>query len=122
MSNKIYRALAAQGQVRALAITATEMVEEARKRHDTWPTTTAALGRCLMAVAMLGVTLKNDETITLRIQGDGPMGTVIAQSRANGTARGYVQEPHTHLPSKQPGKLDVGSGVGKGFLHLTRLE
>lgn len=120
MSNRIIRALAAQGQVRALAITATELVEEARQRHDTWPTTTAALGRTLMAVAMLGVTLKNDENITLRIQGDGPMGTVIAQSRANGTVRGYVQEPHTHVPPKHPGKLDVGSAVGKGFIHITR--
>lgn len=120
MSNRIIRALAAQGQVRALAITGTELVEEARRRHDTWPTSTAALGRSLMAVSMLGVTLKNDENITLRIQGDGPLGTVIAQSRADGTVKGYVQEPHTDIPPKHPGKLDVGGAVGKGFIHITR--
>ncbi len=120
MSNQLVRAMAAGGQVRALAITATAMVEEARSRHNTWPTATAALGRSLMAAALLGATLKNDETVTLRIFGDGPLGGIIAQAGADGCVRGYVQEPHTDLPPKAPGKLDVGKAVGQGHLYLTK--
>lgn len=120
MSNQLIQAIAANGQLRALAITATEMVEEARLRHQTLPTATAALGRCLMAAALLGATLKNEETVTLRVIGDGPLGGIIAQSGAGGWVRGYVQEPYTDLPPKEPGKLDVGKAVGKGHLYITK--
>lgn len=120
MQNRLVRAIAAGGQIRALALTATEVVEEARRRHDTWPTATAALGRSLMAVALLGATLKNDETVTLRIFGDGPLGGIITQADASGNLRGYVQEPHVDLPPKGPGKLDVGRAVGQGHLYITR--
>ena len=120
MSNQLIRARAAGGQVRALAITATAMVEEARSRHNTWPTATAALGRSLMAAALLGATLKNGETVTLRIFGDGPLGGIIAQAGADGCVRGYVQEPQTDLPPKAPGKLDVGRAVGQGHLYITK--
>ncbi|AVX20964.1 molecular chaperone Hsp33 [Carboxydocella sporoproducens DSM 16521] len=120
MQNELIRGIAAGGQIRALALTATRAVEEARQRHDTWPTATAALGRCLMAVALLGATLKNEETVTLRIFGDGPIGGIITQADAEGNLRGYVQEPHVDLPPKGPGKLDVGRAVGQGQLYFTR--
>lgn len=120
MTNQMIRVLAAEGQVRALAIDATAMVEEARSRHHTWPTATAALGRSLMAAALLGANLKNEETVTLRIIGDGPLGGVIAQANADGKIRGYVQEPQTDLPPKSPGKLDVGGAIGQGHLYITR--
>jgi molecular chaperone Hsp33 len=120
MSNQLIQAIAGGGQLRVLAISATEMVEEARLRHSTLPTATAALGRSLMAAALLSATLKNEETVTLRIIGDGPLGGVITQAGANGIIRGYVQEPLTDLPPKAPGKLDVGKAVGKGHLYITK--
>jgi len=121
MQDYLVRATAAEGRIRAFAAVTTNLVEEARRRHDTLPTATAALGRTLTAALLLGTTLKGKETVTLRLFGDGPLGGIIAQADAEGRVRGYVQEPHTHLPSNAQGKLDVGGAVGKeGFLHITR--
>ncbi|MHB8170036.1 MAG: Hsp33 family molecular chaperone HslO [Thermincolia bacterium] len=121
MEDRLIRAIAADGSIRAFAATTTNLIEEARNRHDTFPTATAALGRTLTAALLMGITLKGDETLTLRIFGNGPLGGVIAQADAQGKVRGYVQEPYTHLPSNPQGKLDVGGAVGKeGFLYVTR--
>lgn len=121
MQDYCIRATADQGAIRAFASTTTQLVEEARKRHDTLPTATAALGRLLTAAGMMGITLKGQDTLTIRVLGDGPLGAVVATANADGSVRGYVQEPHTHLPSKRPGKLDVGTAVGRqGLLHVTK--
>ncbi|MDA8236083.1 MAG: Hsp33 family molecular chaperone HslO [Clostridia bacterium] len=121
MQDYLIRATAADGSIRAFAATTTNLVEEARRRHDTFPTATAALGRTLTAGLIMGATLKGDDTLTLRIFGNGPLGGIITQADARGKVRGYVQEPHTHLPSNAQGKLDVGGAVGKeGFVYVTR--
>jgi len=103
-----------------VAIKSTKLVDEARKSHGTLPTASAALVRTLTGALLLGVTLKNNDTLTLRIFGEGPLGGVIAQADAKRKVRGYVQEPKTHLPLNAKGKLDVGGAVGEGFLHITK--
>lgn len=120
MKDKMLLATVAGGSARLIVTNTTNLVEEARKRHDTFPTATAALGRTLTAGLLLATNLKGEDTLTLRIMGDGPLGTVVVSVNASGQARGYVQEPHTQLPSTSEGKLDVGGAVGKGFLHLSR--
>lgn len=121
MADYCLKATAEKGSIRAFVSTTSQLVDEARRRHGTSPTATAALGRLLTAAAMMGVTLKGEDTLTLRILGDGPLGALVATANAGGLVRGYVQEPRVHLPSKSPGKLDVGSAVGKnGFLHVTK--
>jgi len=115
------RATAADGRIRCWAASTTNLCEEARRRHDTYPTASAALGRLLTAGVMMGLNLKGEDTLTLRILGDGPLGAVVVVANAQGEVRGYVQNPHTHLPSKSPGKLDVGGAVGKdGFLYVIK--
>lgn len=114
------RGTAEQAMIRAFVARTTHLCEEGRRRHDTYPTATAALGRVLTGAAMLGMTLKDDDVLTLRIQGDGPLGQLVAVSRAEGHVKGYVAEPHVHLPLRHDGKLDVGNAVGKGMLYLTR--
>lgn len=117
----LVRALSDEADVRVIAARTSELVEEARRRHQTWPTATAALGRALTAVGLLGATLKGDDTITLRIDGNGPLGRIIADSDANGHVRGYVHHPQTDLPPTPAGKLDVGTAVGRdGFLYIIR--
>jgi len=115
------RAIAAGGNVRAFAARTTGAVEEARRRHDTWPTATAALGRALTGTLLLSATLKDrNESVTLRVEGDGPLGGITCDADEQGNGRGYVRNPHVDLALNAQGKLDVGGAVGKGYLHVTR--
>lgn len=113
------RSVTDDGTVRALAAVTTAAVEQARRRHRTAPTATAALGRALTAAGLLGATLKTGHTVMLRILGDGPLGGVLAMSDGAGAVRGYVANPGVHLPLTGAGKLDVGGAVGRGTLHVT---
>lgn len=120
MSDYLVRAIGSGGNIRAFAAVTTTLVAEARRRHDTWPTVTAALGRALTATGLLSATLKDPaESITLRIAGDGPVGGIICDSDEQGQVRGYVHNPHVDLPPRN-GKLDVAGVVGAGSLHVTR--
>ncbi len=114
------RTIAAAGGVRGVAAVTTATVEEARRRHDTAPTATAALGRALSATVMLGVGLKDGQRITMRVLGDGPLGGIIADGNGGGEVRGYVANPGVDLPVTARRKLDVGGAVGRGTLHVTR--
>jgi len=121
MADYLVRAIGAEGNVRAFAAVTTALVDEARRRHDTWPTATAALGRALTATALLGATLKDpDESITLRVAGDGPLQGIICDADEQGQVRGYVNQPHVDLDRTSQGKLNVGGAVGSGMLHVTR--
>lgn len=121
----ILRGTAADGTLRLVAIDATHIAEEARVRHNLSATATAALGRTLSAAALLATLLgkKVDSRATLRIQGGGPIGWIVAEGSADGLVRGYVREPQADLPLRESdGKLDVGGLVGKdGELAVTRL-
>lgn len=109
----IVRMIAKDAPVKAMAICAADMVERARKIHNTVPVATAALGRTLMVAAMMGDTLKQDAgSVTIRINGGGPLGSILVVSDNMGNARGYVQNAQVDVPSKYPGKLDVGAAVG----------
>lgn len=113
MQDSIIRVLAKDAPVQASAITARTLVERARQIHKTLPVATAALGRSLMAASLLGNQLKVEEgSLTLRIKGGGPLGSITVVSDSQGNVRGYVQNPHVELPLKAPGKLDVGTAVG----------
>ncbi len=113
------RSVTDDSTVRAMAAVTTTAVELARRRHKTSPTATAALGRVLTGASLLGVALKRGQTVMVRIQGDGPLGGVLAMSDAVGTVRGYVANPDVHLPLTARGKLDVGGAVGRGTLQVT---
>lgn len=120
MKDYIVRATAGNGQIRAFAASTKQVVETARKDHNTSPVATAALGRLLTAGAMMGSMMKNDtDMLTLQIRGDGPIGgiTVTADSKAN--VKGYVLNPEVMLPPKN-GKLDVGGAVGIGLLQVIK--
>jgi len=120
MKDYLVRGVGREGQFRVFAATTTHLVDEARRRHDTWPVATAALGRSLTAGLLLGANLKGDDLLTLRILGDGPLGAIVVSANANGEVRGYVQEPHTDLEHTAEGKLPVGAAVGKGVLYVSK--
>jgi molecular chaperone Hsp33 len=114
------RSVAAGGTVRALAAVTTGLVEEARGRHGTRPTATAALGRALTGALLLAATLKRDERLGLEVAGDGPLRGLLADATPAGDVRGFVYAPDTHLPPRN-GKLDVGGAIGRGSLCVTRV-
>ncbi|BAB03806.1 Hsp33 family molecular chaperone HslO [Halalkalibacterium halodurans] len=121
MGDYLVKALGFEGKVRAYALKATEMVNEAVRRQDTWPTASAALGRTMMAGTMMAAMLKGDAKLTVKVEGDGPIGAIIVDSQANGQTRGYVKNPHVHFELNEHGKLDVARAVGtNGSLSVVK--
>ena len=123
MSDYIASALSRDEHFRIFAADATQTVREAQRRHDTWSASSAALGRTLVATALLAASgLKNaDDMLTVRIKGDGPVGALVTDGTNVGTVRGYVEEPHVNLPLNLVGKIDVARAVGKrGLLAVTK--
>ncbi len=120
MADHLVRALAHGGTVRALAAVTTDLVEEARGRHATAPTATAALGRALTGALLLAATIKRDERLSLEFSGDGPLRGVLVDATPDGDTRGFVLRPATHLPPRA-GKLDVGGALGRGVLCVMRV-
>lgn len=121
MSDYIVRATAANAQIRAFAATTRELVEEARKAHDTSPVATAALGRLLTGGVMMGTMLKGEkDLLTLQIRGDGPLQGMTVTADSKGNVKGYALEPQVMLPPSPLGKLDVGGAVGSGILRIIK--
>lgn len=113
MKDYLIRAIDKSGSIRFFSASTTNLVEEARKIHNTSPTATAALGRTLTMSAMMGITMKNEKDIlTLKINGNGPIGTIMAVANNNGGVKGVVSNPSADLPARNDGKLDVGGIVG----------
>ena len=120
MNDYMIRATAADGQIRAFAATTKEMVETAKNAHNTSPIATAALGR-LMTAAMMGSDLKGEgELLTLRIEGDGPIGGLLVTADGKGDVKGYAFNPDVMLPPNAQGKLDVGGSLGLGVLSVIK--
>ncbi|MEB7773648.1 Hsp33 family molecular chaperone HslO [Kurthia gibsonii] len=121
MSDYLVRAIGFNGSVRAFAVSSTETVGEAQRRHDTWPTASAALGRTMTAGVMMGAMQKGDDQLTIKVQGDGPIGAIIVDASAKGEVRGYAMNPHVDFELNQFGKLDVRRAVGtQGSLSVVK--
>lgn len=122
MSDSLMKALAYNDEIRVYVMDGTEMVEEARQLHDSWNTATAAMGRAMIGSTLLSATLKNEQDrLTVRIQGDGPLGYIVVEGNMHGEMRGYVQNPQVSLDLNEKGKIDVKGAVGtEGFLSVSK--
>ena len=121
MKDYIVRATAANAQIRAFAASTTELVEEARTRHNTSPVATAALGRLLTAGAMMGSMMKNDtDMLTIQIKCDGPIKGLTVTADRHGNVKGYVENPEVMLPPNKQGKLDVAGALDLGVLSVIK--
>ncbi len=120
--DRIIRATAGDGCIKMSVIDGRNMVEEARKIHNCSPTVCAALGRTLCAASLMGEMMKEENaSLTIRINGGGPIGSVVAVSDSEGYTRGYVGNAEVDLPLRSDGKLDVGGAVGRnGMLTVSR--
>ena len=121
MADYMVRATAAGGQVRAFAVTARDTVEFARAAHNTSPVATAALGRLLAGSAMMGAMMKGEnDLLTIKIEGDGPIGGLTVTADGKGNVKGYAFHPEVMLPPNEKGKLDVGGALGIGVLTVIK--
>lgn len=102
------------GQARAFLIDGARMVREAQRVHNLSRVATAALGRLLIGASVMGCMLKDErDSLTVMLKGGGPLGTLMAVAKPDGTVKGYVDNPDVELPLRADGKLDVGRAVGK---------
>ena len=121
MKDYLVKALAFDGEVRAYSVRTTNTVSEAQRRHDTWRTASAALGRSLTAGTMMGAMLKGDQKLTIKVEGNGPIGPILVDAHANGDVRGYVTNPHVDFEGTKQGKLRVYQAVGtEGFVTVIK--
>ena len=120
--DKIIRTITSDGAVMAVAIDSSDLVYTAQQLHHTSPVATAALGRLLTGASIMGTLLKKeDAALTLKINGGGPLGSVVAIADGKGNVRGYVDHPEVDLPLAPNGKLAVGEAVGRnGRLSVVR--
>ena len=110
-----------EGQARAILVDSTQLCEAARKTHGLSRVATAALGRLLSMTAIMGAQLKGaGDLVTCRVQGDGPIGMLLAVGKPDGTVKGYVDNPLLEIPHEGD-KLPVGEAVGRrGMLTVIR--
>ena len=121
MNDYMIRATAAEGQIRAIAATTRDMVENAKNAHNTSPVATAALGRLMTAAAMMGADLKGEkDLLTLKIEGSGPLGGLLVTANGHGDVKGYACNPDVMLPPNAQGKLDVGGSLDLGVLSVIK--
>ena len=122
MKDELLHALVCEGRVRVVINNTTQLCEEARRRHDCWPTAAAALGRVLSIGSIMGSMLKDEsEKITIQINGGGPIGTILVDCFSDGNVRGFVGDPHQFYTYNDTGKLAVGVAVGhEGTLKVIR--
>ena len=120
--DRIVRAIAGDGFIKIAVVTTRGITERARQIHKTLPVVTAALGRTMAAASIIGNALKEiNGSVTVRINGGGPIGSIVVVSDSQGNVRGYVQNPCVELPLRSDGKLNVGAAVGKdGMLTIIK--
>jgi len=117
----IIRAITKDGSARAIILDGRDIVQRAQDIHKTTPTTTAALGRTLLAASLAGSMMgEEDDLMTIRFKGNGIGGVVVATSDWCGNVRGFIQNPSADLPLRADGKLDVGGCIGSGELYILR--
>jgi len=119
---KIIRAIGGNDYIKMSVIEAKDVVQRAVEIHNCSPTASAALGRSLCAASILGDMLKEEDgTVTVRINGGGPAGSVITVSDSSGNVRGYMDHPEADLPLRDDGKLNVGDLIGRdGLFTVSR--
>ena len=121
MKDVIVRATAADGYIRAFAASTKNIVEFARKAHETSPVCTAALGRLLTAGSMMGAMMKSPaDVLTIKIGCDGPIEGLCVTADSSGNVKGFVKNPLVMLPAKANHHFDVGGAVGNGILSVIR--
>ncbi len=120
MKDNLVKALALNEEIRAYSICATAVVKEAQQRHQTFNGATLALGQGIIASLLLGATLKGEDKITVKIQGNGPLGNIVIDSNGKGTVKGYVTNPETYIQPNEENQPSLPATIGSGILTVIK--
>lgn len=122
MADQIIKFLAHNGKISVMCANTTNLVEKARKTHDLSPVATAAFGRMLTIISIMGTEMKNlKDKLTVQIKGNGPLEMMIATTNNFPKIKGYVVNPQIDIPLNEFGKLDVGRAVGQeGYINIIK--
>lgn len=121
MNDYLIKAIDASKNLRLLVINGKDLVAEAQQRHDTWSASSAVLGRTLLGGLLLaGAELKDQQELTVRLLGNGPVGATVVTAKSDLTVKGFVQNNHIALPARADGHIDVKKAVGQGWLQVTK--
>ena len=122
MPDQLIRATVAEGGIRIIGATTTDLCQEARERHQLSYVASAALARAMTAGLLLAATMKQTRSrVNLRMKGNGPMGGLLVDAGLDGKVRGYVNRPHVEIPLNDQGSVDVGAAIGDdGYLYIIR--
>ena len=121
MNDYLIKAIDASKNLRLLVINGQDLVAEAQQRHDTWSASSAVLGRTLLGGLLLaGAELKDQQELTVRLLGNGPVGATVVTAKSDLTVKGFVQNNHIALPARADGHIDVKKAVGQGWLQVTK--
>ena len=119
--SKVITAMDKSGSFRVYLTISTDLVETARKIHETTPLASAGLGRVLTGAGLMGLLLKNEQDkLTVLFKGDGPAQQILATANGQGEVKGYIANPNVDLPLREDGKLDVGGSLGLGQLTVIK--
>jgi molecular chaperone Hsp33 len=118
--DKIIKSISKNGHFRAFVLDSTETVREAQERHKTWPTSTVALGRTLIAAQILGANEKGDAKITVKVLGDGAIGAILANADSRGNVKGYIKNKELDYKKASTGQVLVAPFVGNGFFVVIK--
>lgn len=120
--NELVRMISDDGTLYVLCVNSTEMVKTAQKTHSLSKVCSAALGRLITGASMMGILLKGEnDTLTLKMSGNGPASPIVAVANSDGIVKGYVGDAHVNIPLNEKGKLDVSGAIGKdGYLTVIK--
>ncbi|MBR2890777.1 MAG: Hsp33 family molecular chaperone HslO [Bacilli bacterium] len=121
MNNFLLKALAYDKQVRIYVVRCDEALNEIAERLNYYPSALAAVGRVMAFTTMMGGMLKLEETVTVKVEGDGPIGLIMAEADAHGHIRAYASNPHCHFEYNDLNKLNVKQTVGSmGYISVIK--
>jgi molecular chaperone Hsp33 len=121
MKDYLVKALAFNDSIRIYCVTSKHAINEVGKRFGYYPSALAAIGRVMSVGIMMGSMLKGDQTVTIKMFGNGPIGHIVVDADAVGNIRGYTENPHVHYEYTENSKLNVKATVGTdGFIHVIK--
>tara|TARA_R110000868_G_scaffold306734_3_gene568084 strand:- start:9563 stop:10465 length:903 start_codon:yes stop_codon:yes gene_type:complete len=118
--DRLIKGITEDGNFKVSVIKTSAVVQEAKERHNLSLLNTVLLGKTLTAAMLLASELKKEERIQLRLDGNGPVGSIIAEANSLGEIRGYVANPEVELDYTNPGVV-IGDGIGIGILTFTKI-
>ncbi len=118
--DRLIKGISPEGYFRVSVVKTTDVVRTAQQRHNLSLINTLLLGRTLTAAMLLASELKGEERLSLRLEGNGPVGMVTGEANRTGEIRGYSRKPQAELDYSDPG-LSIGDGLGVGLMTVSKI-